>query len=108
MTALAVVEHFDILKHRCLGLFMRIPGLQIEQFGLESVKETLYYGIIPTVTFTAHTRLYAVLGQEVPIALSTILTATIGMHDQPRCGLALTNRHHRRLIDQLCPHMVGT
>jgi hypothetical protein len=33
MTALAVIEHFDVCKHSCLGLLVRLKILQIDQFG---------------------------------------------------------------------------
>jgi hypothetical protein len=34
MAALTVIEHFDVFKHSCLGLFVRVKPLQINQLGL--------------------------------------------------------------------------
>ena len=34
MTALTVIEHFDVFKHSCLGVFVRVKPLQINQLGL--------------------------------------------------------------------------
>jgi hypothetical protein len=34
MAALTVIEHFDVFKHSCLGVFVRVKLLQIHQLGL--------------------------------------------------------------------------
>ena len=34
MAALTVIEHFDVFKHSCLGVFVRVKPLQINQLGL--------------------------------------------------------------------------
>ena len=47
------------------------------------------------------------LSQELPIAVGSLLAATIGMHDQPRSGLPLTERHRQRLVHQLGTPMVS-
>src|SRR5215471_8426500 len=71
------------------------------------MKEALCHRVIPTVALAAHTGLYPVLGQKLLIAVCTILTATVRMHDEPRCGLPLTDSHSQRLVYQLCPHVVS-
>ena len=40
-----------------------------------------------------HRRLYRMLVQELSIALSAILTATVRRHDESRCGLPLIECH---------------
>ena len=61
------------------------------------MEEALCHRVIPTVALAAHTRLHPVLGQEVPIAVGAILTAALGMHDQSRGGLPLTDGHRQGL-----------
>jgi hypothetical protein len=48
-----------------------------------------------------------VLSQELLIAVRTLLTATIGMHDEPCCGLTLAQGHRQRLVHQFRPPMVS-
>src|SRR5207245_845887 len=78
--------------HR-LCLCVRVQILQIGQGGFEGMQEALCHGVVPTVALATHTRLHPMLPQELSIALSPILTATVRMHDEPRSGLALTGRH---------------
>ena len=107
MTPLAVIEHFDIFKHCGLSLLVGVIVLQINQFGLSGVKEALCHRVVPTIALTAHTGLYRLLGQELPIAVGPLLAATIRLHDQPGRGLPLAERHRQGRVDQLCPHMLG-
>ena len=55
--------------------------------------EALRHGIVPTVTLATHTGLYFMLRQELPRAVGAILTPTVGMHDEARRRLPLTERH---------------
>jgi hypothetical protein len=93
MTALAVIEHLNIRKDRCLDCLVCVIVLRIDQCSLSGVKEALRYGVIPTVALPTHTRLYPMLAQELPRAVRALLTATVGMHDQARGGLASAKRH---------------
>jgi len=70
------------------------------------MQEALRHRVIPTMALAAHTRLYLVLVQERPRALSAILTATVRVQNASRCGLPLLACHGSRLVHQLCPHMV--
>ena len=47
------------------------------------------------------------LGQELPRALRSLLTATVGMHEQPRGGLPLTERPCQGLVHQRRPPLIG-
>jgi hypothetical protein len=71
------------------------------------MEAALRHRVLPTGALPAHTRLYLVLAQELPRARSAILTATVRVHAQPRCGLPLLERHRSRLGHQLCPHRVS-
>src|SRR5688572_20384972 len=68
MTALAVIEHFDVFKDCPLGLFVRSKVLQRDAFGLECVKEALRDSVIPTVALATHAGLYPVPSEELAIA----------------------------------------
>jgi len=93
MAALPIIEHFDVFKYCCLGRLVCGIILQIDQCGFSGMEEALGYGIVPTVALPTHTGLYRILGQELSIAVGAILTPTIGMHDEPRGGLPLIERH---------------
>ena len=93
MTALAIIEHFEVFKHCRLGLFVRITVLQRDQLHFSGMEETLRYRVVPTVALPAHTRLHAVLAQELPVAVRTVLTPTVRMHEASRGGLPLIDRH---------------
>jgi hypothetical protein len=67
--------------------------LQIDQCSLSGVKEALRPRVIPTVARAAHAGLHPILGQEPPVAGGAILAPPGGMHDQPRCRLALAAGH---------------
>lgn len=70
MTPLAVIEYFDVFKYSRLGVLSRVKVLQIDSCGLEGMKEALRDGVVPTVALAAHTGLYAMLHQQLPIAVS--------------------------------------
>src|SRR5262249_2993820 len=62
------------------------------------MKEALRHRFIPTVARAAHTGVHPVLTQELPIAIGSILAATVGMHNEARRGLPLTDRHRQCLV----------
>jgi hypothetical protein len=107
MTALAVIEPVDVVKHHWLGLVVRRQILPLDQVGFEGVQAALGHGVVPTVALPAHTGLQPVRGEELPIALGAILTATLGMHQEAGGGRPLTDRHRQCLGPQRCPQMVG-
>jgi hypothetical protein len=106
MTPLAVVEHFEVFKHRHLGLLVCVNVLQSNQCGLSGMKDALRHRVIPTGALPAHTRLYPMLGQEWLRAVRAILPATVRRPDASRGGLPLPEGHRQRLVDQLGPHGV--
>src|SRR4029453_164679 len=106
MTALAIIEHLNIFKDRCLSGLMCVIILQIDQCGFSGMEETLGHSIIPTVALPTHTGLHPVLSKELPIAVGAILAATVRMHDEARGGLPLADRHGQRLVHQFCSHML--
>ena len=107
MTALAVIEHFDVFKHCRLGLFVCLKVLQRDSFGLSCVQEALGHRVVPTVALPAHTGLHTMLAPALPVAVRTILPPTVRMHHESRGGLPLIDGHCSRLVHSLCPPMVG-
>ena len=107
MTALAMREHCDVCKHSRLCLCVCVNSLQRDPCGFEGRKEALCHGVVPTGALATPPRLHPMLRQELSSALSPIRTATVRLHDEPRSGLALTDRHHQGLGHALCPPRVG-
>jgi hypothetical protein len=93
LTALAIREHFNVCKDRCLGFLGCVIVLQIDPFGFSGVEETLGSRIVPTGALTAHPGLHPVLTPPLPLAGSPLLAATVGLHHEARRGLPLTDRH---------------
>jgi hypothetical protein len=54
MAALTVVEDLDVLKDASFGLFSGFITVMMDPFGFQRMKETLNYGIIVAVAFSAH------------------------------------------------------
>jgi hypothetical protein len=52
----------------------------------------------PTAARTTHIGLYSVLDEKLPRAVGSILTATVGMHDETRRRRSLAEHHRQRLV----------
>ena len=55
MGPLAIVIHHNIFKDHSLGLLAGGEPYPIDKFNLDRVEKTLRDGIVPTITFFAHT-----------------------------------------------------
>ena len=65
----------------------------MNSFLLQAAKETLNYGIVPAVTFTAHAALDAMSFEQLPEGFTGILAAPVRVMDQAPLGSPLPNRH---------------
>ena len=57
MTALAVIEHFDIFKDTGFGLLSGLIVFEIGQFGFQGVEKGFSDSVVVAVAFAAHTGL---------------------------------------------------
>ena len=79
-----VVVVIQIFCQLLLEVIHGLKLLQIQQLAFKQTKEILNYGVIQTVTFSAHTLPDALLPQHLPVQFVLVLPALIGMKDQIR------------------------
>jgi hypothetical protein len=79
MPALAVIKHRAIFTYCWLCVVVRINILQSDQGSLARVEDALRHGMRSAVALATHTRLSPGLGEELPIAVRTILALPVGM-----------------------------
>ena len=77
MGPFAIVIHHNIFKDHSLGLLTGGEPYPIDKFNLDCVKKTLCDGIVPAITFSAHTPNKLIAGQYRLKIITCILTATI-------------------------------
>ena len=90
---LAVVEDFQPLEDRRLGLGASGKLAAMHQLALQAAPEALDHGVVVAVAFAAHAGLEAGSGEPLPIRFAGVFPATIGMMDQPVGRLALRQGH---------------
>ncbi len=54
MSALAIIEHFDVVEDLALSLRASIEVASVNQFEFEGAPEAFHGGIVVTVTFSTH------------------------------------------------------
>ena len=81
MPTARVIEAVDVLKDGCLSLATRFPRPAPDQLGLDGFEESFDGGIVVAVAFAAHRRLQAMLAQDLPVVMRTVLRAAVAMED---------------------------
>ena len=81
MTALAVVEPLDVVKHTASSVCVRVEHLYAK-LSFERSKKALHHGVIPTVALSAHTRLDLGRHKHRLIVTPCVLTTTITAVEQ--------------------------
>ena len=83
VSAVAIIETFDVLKDSHFCLLVISIGCFIDFFCLDAFEETFGYGIVPAISFAAHTADHQRMAVEQSGKLITgILHTAIGMKDQ--------------------------
>jgi hypothetical protein len=93
MTTPTIIEDFHVIEDRILRLLTTLERFQIPTFGLSGMEKTLRHRVVPTVAFAAHARLNALMMEKPSVAIRHLLTASIGVQDQPGLRLTLVERH---------------
>ena len=84
-------------------MFYGIKLLQVKQFALEMAKEILYYRIVITVSFAAHTLLDTFVCQHLHILIVPVMPTLVGMKQQVCIvwnfckGLFQHSRYHQQI-----------
>ena len=106
MATAQIVEAIDILEYRAFRLTARVPTITPDQLGLDGFEERLDYGIVVTISLTAHRDLEAVLFQALLIRGGTILRAAIRMVKAAFGRLAQCHGHVQRTDREILFHAV--
>ena len=104
MYAITVIKSHDVcgdicFSFRLIGLFALPNTLYFEV-----QEEAFCHCIVPTVALTAHAADEAMLCLHSLVLAAGILTATVGVNDQPRLWLTLLYRHVQCGADQFSRH----
>ena len=91
MTPFSIVEDLDVLEKAARDGLVIEPVFVVGQFGLEQMEEGLSHRIVPTVAFTAHALHKAVLADPLGERGAGKLDAAIGVYDQSRRRLPLSD-----------------
>lgn len=79
MQSLSIVKRLQVLKDRLPSLRPALKGLSIHTFAFQRAEEAFHENVVITIPFAAHAHDDVVLGQQLPIVRSRLLTATIRM-----------------------------
>ena len=92
MTTHSVIEDFDVFLDRGLRLDAGAEPAMVNQFLFQRAPETLYGGIIKTVSPAGHGGSHLELSDHSLVRERTVLTAPIGVMDATGLRSAITNR----------------
>ena len=80
-----IVEDLDVLEDRPLSLGLGMKRLQVHELSLERTEERLHDGVIEAAPPAAHALTYMPAPQNIPHFEAGVLSAPVGMEDQPGC-----------------------
>src|SRR5436309_2817505 len=83
MPPLPVVEDLEVIEQLGARRRPRGPRRVVDELDLQRREETLGHGVVPTIAPAAHAAHDPVLGQDALVVAAGVLTAAIGMMEQP-------------------------
>ena len=93
MEASAVVKHFNKIKDSQAGLRTCFEVTTVDEFVFESAPEGLHCGIVIAVAFATHGGDGLCVLEGMAMVVTSVLNAAIGVKDQARRWLALSQCH---------------
>ena len=82
VSALAIVEGFDVIEDLGASLAAGVEVAAIDQFEFESAPEAFHGGVVVAVAFAAHRGDEAGLGEGLTVIGAGVLDAAIGVEQQ--------------------------
>src|SRR5437762_8710171 len=95
MSALAVIEGFDVIEDLHASLVAGFEATAIDQLQFEGAPEAFHGGVIIAVASAAHGGDQAGLTQSLTIIAAGVLDATIGMEKQLGRRATMQQRHNQ-------------
>src|SRR5204862_3347394 len=93
MSAVAVVEGFDVMEDLPASLGAGIEETSIDQLQFEGAPEAFHGGVVVAVASAAHGGDQAGVTECLAIIAAGVLDATIGMEKQPGRRATMQQRH---------------
>ena len=100
MSALAIIECFDVIEDLGASLGAGVKDTAINQFQFESGPEAFHGGVVIAVAPTAHGGDQAGLNEGLTIIATGVLDAAIGMTEQLGRRAAMEQRQGQRVENQ--------
>ena len=83
MSLATIIPAFDPLKYRKLSLLLVCEVMAVDPLHLDGLEEALSHGIIPAVSFPAHTLDYKVVCLQDPgKRIAGVVDDSVGLEDQ--------------------------
>ena len=82
MSAVAVVEGFDVIEDLHASLSAGVEATAIDQLQFEGAPEAFHGGIIVAIALAAHRGEQTSVGQCLTIIVGGVLNAAVGMEEQ--------------------------
>src|SRR5216110_275504 len=95
VSALAVVEAFDVVEDLHASVGAGLEGTAIDQLQFEGAPEALHGGVVIAVGSAAHGGDQASATQSLTIIAAGVLDATIGMEKQLGRRATMQQRHNQ-------------
>src|SRR6476661_9517229 len=93
MSALAVIEGFDVIEDLHASLSAGVEATAIDQLQFEGAPEAFHGGVVIAVASAAHGGDQAGVTLSLAIIAAGVLDATIGMEKQLRRRATMQQRH---------------
>ena len=105
MLSFSIVEDLNVPKNGTLGGIKIHKRYSSHQFFFESCKEAFSHRIVPTISSTAHALYRPYIGQLFLESLTQVLTALVGMKNDPNRRSAISNGHLQSIAYDSCRHI---
>lgn len=107
MQPLAIIESFNKRENLSSGLAVSLIRLVMNQFILQRTEEAFGHGVVIAVPFPAHAWRKAEVPQALLIQPRTVLRPLIGMMNESRLNLPLTDGHRQGVERELLVRLVS-
>jgi len=92
-----VVKDFDPVEDGSVGLGPRGEVPTMDQFAFQGAPEAFHGGVVVTVGAAVHAANRSGLGQRLPVSLTSVLNAPVGVMQQPRRPMRVVGLNRLRL-----------
>jgi hypothetical protein len=99
-----IIKHFDVFEHIPSGIVAGGIDLPPDLLAFQQLEETFSYGVVITVSTSAHAGFQIVLTKKLQPLATGKLATLIGMDGDSFLWLAPPNGHHQSLQNNIRCH----